>query len=102
MTASKGHKICERVAKALAARHVREEIWACGRLADDRYCLLADGQRWKVGLFERGTFDVRYETEDSESAVSYFVEWVSRMDRAEREGVEATKAWLESQGLKKP
>jgi hypothetical protein len=53
-------------------------------------------------LFERGTFDVRYETEDSESAVSYFVEWVTRMDRAEREGVEATKAWLESQGLKKP
>lgn len=102
MTASKGDKTCERVAKALAARRVREEIWAWGRLDDDRYCLVADGQRWKVGLFERGTFDVRYETEDRVRAISYFVDWVTKMDRAERQGVEATKAWLDSQGLKKP
>ena len=102
MTATKDQEICERVAKALAARRIRDDIWACGSLDDNRYCLVADGRRWKVGLFERGTFDVRYETADSENAIKYFVDWVTRMDRAEEQGVEGTKAWLEQNRLQRP
>jgi hypothetical protein len=93
---------CERVAKALAARRVRERAWACGNLQDDRYCLVAEGKGWKIGYFERGNFDVRYETVDLDDAVTYFVDWVTREDRGTRRDAAATKAWLERNGLQRP
>lgn len=57
---------------------MQEKSWACGKLKDDCYCLVTDGQDWKIGYFERGNFDVRYETADVDDAVSYFVDWVRK------------------------
>jgi hypothetical protein len=94
--------VCQRVAKALAARRVRERAWVCGKLQDDRYCLVADGQVWKIGYFERGNFDLEYETADVDDAVSYFVDWVTKEDRGTRRDAAATKAWLERNGLQRP
>ncbi len=94
--------LCERVAKALAARGVRERAWACGTFEDDRYCLVADGKNWRIGYFERGNFDVRYETADADDAISYFVDWVTEGDRAHLRAAADYKAWLASHGLKKP
>jgi hypothetical protein len=94
--------VCQRVAKALAARRVRRRAWACGELRDDRHCLVADGQVWKIGYFERGNFDLEYETADVDDAVSYFVDWVTKQDRGTRRDAAATKAWLERNGLQRP
>lgn len=102
MTADRGLAICARVADALAARRVREKTWACGRLEDNRYCLVADGPDWKIGFFERGSFDIRYETADVESAISYFVDWVTEEDKGALRDAGATRAWLERHGLKRP
>jgi len=94
--------VCERVAKALVKRHVPERAWACGSLQDDRNCLVADGQVWKIGYFERGNFDLEYETADADEAVSYFVDWVTRVERRTQRDAAATKAWLERNGLQRP
>lgn len=81
---------------------MQEKSWACGKLKDDCYCLVTDGQDWKIGYFERGNFDVRYATADVDDAVSYFVDWVTREDRGPRRDAAATKAWLERNGLQRP
>ena len=94
--------VCQRVAKALAARQVRERTWACGKFEDDRLCLVADGQVWKVGYFERGNFDVRYETADVDDAISYFVDWVTEEERAKSRAAADYKAWRKRHGLPKP
>jgi hypothetical protein len=69
---------------------------------NDRNCLVADGQVWKIGYFERGNFDLEYETADVDDAVSYFVDWVIKEDHGTRRDAAATKAWLERNGLHRP
>ena len=94
--------MCDRIARALAARGVRQNSWACARLEHDRYCIVWDADTWRIGYSERGSFDVSYETDDVELAIAHFVDWVTESDRKSRGDAEATKKWLARHGLKRP
>lgn len=93
---------CQQLASQLDAAGVRRRMWACGALQDDRYCIVRDGDVWKMGFFERGRFDIHEESGSEEEAIALFIEWVSRMDRVAIQNVESTKAWMKKRGIKRP
>jgi hypothetical protein len=93
---------CERAAAALEGRGVPSTQWSCGKLEDGRPCAILEGDQWRIGFFERGHFDVERETSETEDALWFFVDWVTRGYERTRASAESTRRWLEDQGLERP
>ena len=91
-----------RLERLFEAQGVRRSVWECGRLVENRCCLVRSGGTWVAGYVERGELDVQFSVESDEKALARFAEWVARIDAMAVRGERATSEWLKQRGTHRP
>jgi hypothetical protein len=78
------------------------EAWVLADFVDDMPCLILRDDRWVGGFYERGNFNVRFETRSFIEALDVFTKWVRSMDESTRLSADATARWRARMGKNRP